>query len=106
MKSLGSVTWKFLTVCKRFLDICEKKSFPELVLWGVFCPLTLLFPLQDLPDSHSELTSHISTFLSLQRTSPGRDPVDVSHEKLHKDSALLDPKVRCGRNSQLLWYLI
>lgn len=42
MKSLGSVTWKFLTVCKRFLDICEKKSFPELVLWGVFCPLTVV----------------------------------------------------------------
>uniref|UniRef100_A0A803VMR7 Coiled-coil domain containing 30 n=1 Tax=Ficedula albicollis TaxID=59894 RepID=A0A803VMR7_FICAL len=45
-----------------------------------------------LPDSHSELTSHISTFPSLQRTSARRDLVDASHEKLHKDSALLDPE--------------
>ncbi|RLV95568.1 hypothetical protein DV515_00012850 [Chloebia gouldiae] len=47
---------------------------------------------QDLPDSHSELTSHISTFPSLQRTPGRRDLVAVSHEKLHKDSALLDPE--------------
>ncbi|XP_016158997.1 PREDICTED: coiled-coil domain-containing protein 30 isoform X3 [Ficedula albicollis] len=47
---------------------------------------------EGLPDSHSELTSHISTFPSLQRTSARRDLVDASHEKLHKDSALLDPE--------------
>ncbi|XP_053853221.1 coiled-coil domain-containing protein 30 [Vidua macroura] len=47
---------------------------------------------QGLPDSHSELTSHINTFPSLQRTPASRDLVDVSHEKLHKDSALLDPE--------------
>ncbi|RMB89725.1 hypothetical protein DUI87_33922 [Hirundo rustica rustica] len=47
---------------------------------------------QGLPDSHSELTSHINTFPSLQRTSASRDLVDVSHEKLPKDSALLDPE--------------
>ncbi|XP_066059028.1 coiled-coil domain-containing protein 30 isoform X2 [Chamaea fasciata] len=47
---------------------------------------------QDLPESHSELTSHINTFLSLQRTSASRDLVDVSHEKLPKDSALQDPE--------------
>ncbi|XP_064253542.1 coiled-coil domain-containing protein 30 isoform X5 [Passer domesticus] len=47
---------------------------------------------QGLPDSHSELTSHINTFPSLQRTSASRDLGDVSHEKLHKDSAVLDPE--------------
>ncbi|XP_048182211.1 coiled-coil domain-containing protein 30 isoform X2 [Corvus hawaiiensis] len=47
---------------------------------------------QGLPDSHSELSSHRNTFPSLQRTSASRDLVDVSHEKLHKDSALLDPE--------------
>lgn len=31
--------------------------------------------------------------------------MDVSLEKLHKDSALLDPEVRHGKNSQLLWCL-
>ncbi|CAN8198565.1 unnamed protein product [Coccothraustes coccothraustes] len=47
---------------------------------------------QGLPDSHSELTGHINTFPSLQRASASRDLVDVSHEKPHKDSALLDPE--------------
>uniref|UniRef100_A0A8C3R2U5 Coiled-coil domain containing 30 n=1 Tax=Cyanoderma ruficeps TaxID=181631 RepID=A0A8C3R2U5_9PASS len=47
---------------------------------------------QGLPDSHSELTSHINTFPSLQRTSASRDLVDVFHEKLHKDSALPGPE--------------
>ncbi|XP_071304938.1 coiled-coil domain-containing protein 30 isoform X3 [Agelaius tricolor] len=44
------------------------------------------------PDSHSELTGHRNTFPSLQRASASRDLVDVSHEKLHKDSALLIPE--------------
>ncbi|XP_015504009.2 coiled-coil domain-containing protein 30 [Parus major] len=47
---------------------------------------------QGLPDSHLELTSHINTFPNLQRTSASRDLVDVSQEKLNKDSALLDPE--------------
>ncbi|XP_041275477.1 coiled-coil domain-containing protein 30 [Onychostruthus taczanowskii] len=47
---------------------------------------------QGLPDSHSDLTSPINTFSSLQRTSASRDLGDVSLEKLHKDSALLDPE--------------
>ncbi|XP_072773420.1 coiled-coil domain-containing protein 30 isoform X5 [Taeniopygia guttata] len=47
---------------------------------------------QGLPDSHSELTSHINTFPSLQRTSASKDLVAVPHEKLHKDSALLAPE--------------
>ncbi|XP_038015479.1 coiled-coil domain-containing protein 30 isoform X1 [Motacilla alba alba] len=47
---------------------------------------------QGLPDSQSELKSHINTFPSLQRTSASRDLVDVSYEKLHKDSALPDPE--------------
>uniref|UniRef100_A0A8C0UR89 Coiled-coil domain containing 30 n=1 Tax=Cyanistes caeruleus TaxID=156563 RepID=A0A8C0UR89_CYACU len=47
---------------------------------------------QGLPDSHLELTSHINTFPSLQRTSASRDLVGVSQEKLNKDSALLDPE--------------
>ncbi|XP_050838532.1 coiled-coil domain-containing protein 30 isoform X1 [Serinus canaria] len=47
---------------------------------------------QGLPDSHSELTGHINTFPGLQRASASRDLVDVSHEKPHKDSALLDPE--------------
>lgn len=72
----------------------------------MFHPLTLLLPLQGLPDSHSELTSHINTFPSLQRTSASKDLVAVPHEKLHKDSALLAPEVRHGKNSQFLWYLM
>ncbi|XP_066190612.1 coiled-coil domain-containing protein 30 [Sylvia atricapilla] len=47
---------------------------------------------QSLLDSHSELTSHINTFPNLQRTSASRDLVGVSHEKLHKDNAFLDPE--------------
>nr|XP_054503850.1 coiled-coil domain-containing protein 30 [Agelaius phoeniceus] len=47
---------------------------------------------QGFPDSHSELTGHRNTFPSLQRASASRDLVDVSHEKLHKDSALLIPE--------------
>ncbi|XP_074748763.1 coiled-coil domain-containing protein 30 isoform X1 [Strix uralensis] len=48
---------------------------------------------QGLPDSKSELTSHCNNFLSLQRTSASRDLINVSHETLQKDSALLDTKV-------------
>uniref|UniRef100_A0A8C3NHD9 Coiled-coil domain containing 30 n=1 Tax=Geospiza parvula TaxID=87175 RepID=A0A8C3NHD9_GEOPR len=47
---------------------------------------------QGLPDSHSELTGHINTSPSLQRASASRDLVEVSHEKPHKDSALLSPE--------------
>ncbi|XP_026718468.1 coiled-coil domain-containing protein 30 isoform X3 [Athene cunicularia] len=48
---------------------------------------------QGLPDSKSELTSHCNSFLNLQRTSASRDLINVSHETLQKDSALLDTKV-------------
>ncbi|XP_074414926.1 coiled-coil domain-containing protein 30 isoform X1 [Zonotrichia albicollis] len=47
---------------------------------------------QGLPDSHSQLPGHKNTFPNLQRASASRDPVDVSHEKPHKDSALLIPE--------------
>ncbi|XP_010190140.1 PREDICTED: coiled-coil domain-containing protein 30-like, partial [Mesitornis unicolor] len=46
-----------------------------------------------LPDSKSEFTSHCNNFLSLQRTSASRDLMNVSHEKLQKDNALLDTEV-------------
>ncbi|KAM7030687.1 coiled-coil domain-containing protein 30 isoform 2-T2 [Acridotheres tristis] len=62
------------------------------LLWEDLKAEKVVLGSQGLPDSHSELTSHISTFPSLQRTSASRDLVDVSHEKLHKDSALLDPE--------------
>uniref|UniRef100_A0A8D2MSS0 Coiled-coil domain containing 30 n=1 Tax=Zonotrichia albicollis TaxID=44394 RepID=A0A8D2MSS0_ZONAL len=47
---------------------------------------------QGLPDSHSQLPGHKNTFPNLQRASAIRDLVDVSHEKPHKDSALLIPE--------------
>ncbi|XP_016158996.1 PREDICTED: coiled-coil domain-containing protein 30 isoform X2 [Ficedula albicollis] len=62
------------------------------LLWEDLKAEKVVLGSQGLPDSHSELTSHISTFPSLQRTSARRDLVDASHEKLHKDSALLDPE--------------
>ncbi|XP_056363889.1 coiled-coil domain-containing protein 30 [Oenanthe melanoleuca] len=62
------------------------------LLWEDLKAEKVVLGSQGLPDSHSELTSHISTFPSLRRASASRDPVDASHEKLHKDSALLDPE--------------
>ncbi|XP_071431748.1 coiled-coil domain-containing protein 30 isoform X5 [Pithys albifrons albifrons] len=47
---------------------------------------------QGFPDSQLELPSHCNTSLSLQRTSASRDLMDVSHEKLHKDSTLVEPE--------------
>uniref|UniRef100_A0A8C5NKC9 Coiled-coil domain-containing protein 30 n=1 Tax=Junco hyemalis TaxID=40217 RepID=A0A8C5NKC9_JUNHY len=47
---------------------------------------------EGLPDSHSQLPGHKNTFPGLQRASASRDLVDVSHEKPHKDSALLIPE--------------
>ncbi|XP_062363776.1 coiled-coil domain-containing protein 30 [Cinclus cinclus] len=61
------------------------------LLWEDLKAEKVVLGSQGLPDSHSELTSHISTFPSLQRASASRDLVDLSHEK-HKDSALLDPE--------------
>ncbi|XP_009705979.1 PREDICTED: coiled-coil domain-containing protein 30-like [Cariama cristata] len=46
-----------------------------------------------LPDSKSEFTSHCNNFPSLQRTSASRDHINVSHEELQKDNALLDTEV-------------
>ncbi|KAM9256309.1 LOW QUALITY PROTEIN: coiled-coil domain-containing protein 30 [Cariama cristata] len=48
---------------------------------------------QGLPDSKSEFTSHCNNFPSLQRTSASRDHINVSHEELQKDNALLDTEV-------------
>ncbi|KAM6236782.1 uncharacterized protein M6G45_013491 [Spheniscus humboldti] len=46
-----------------------------------------------LPDSKSEFTNHCNNFPSLQRTSASRGLINVSHEKLQKDNALLDTEV-------------
>ncbi|KAL2296641.1 hypothetical protein Nmel_015964, partial [Mimus melanotis] len=59
----------------------EDLKAEKVVLGSQVCPAPV-----GLPDSH------INTFPSLQQTSASRDLVDVSHEKLHKDSALLDPE--------------
>ncbi|XP_075293400.1 uncharacterized protein LOC142363353 [Opisthocomus hoazin] len=45
---------------------------------------------QGLPDSKSEFTSHCNDFPSLQRPSASRDLINVSHEKLQRNNALLD----------------
>ncbi|XP_075293500.1 uncharacterized protein LOC142363365 isoform X1 [Opisthocomus hoazin] len=45
---------------------------------------------QGLPDSKSEFTRHCNDFPSLQRTSASRDLINVSHEKLQRNNALLD----------------
>ncbi|KAM6312939.1 LOW QUALITY PROTEIN: coiled-coil domain-containing protein 30 [Podargus strigoides] len=46
-----------------------------------------------LPEAKSEFTNHCNNFPSLQRTSVSRELVNVSHEKLQKDNALLDTEV-------------
>ncbi|XP_009585475.1 PREDICTED: coiled-coil domain-containing protein 30-like, partial [Fulmarus glacialis] len=46
-----------------------------------------------LPDSKSEFTNRCNNFLSLQRTSASRGLINVSHEKLQKDNALLGTEV-------------
>ncbi|XP_009887771.1 PREDICTED: coiled-coil domain-containing protein 30, partial [Charadrius vociferus] len=46
-----------------------------------------------LSDSKSEFTSHCNNSLSLQTTSASRGLINVSHEKLQKDNALLDTEV-------------
>ncbi|XP_064326430.1 coiled-coil domain-containing protein 30 isoform X7 [Phalacrocorax carbo] len=45
---------------------------------------------QTLPDSKSEFANHCNNFPSLQRTPASRDLINVPHEKLQKDNALLD----------------
>ncbi|XP_064326425.1 coiled-coil domain-containing protein 30 isoform X2 [Phalacrocorax carbo] len=48
---------------------------------------------QTLPDSKSEFANHCNNFPSLQRTPASRDLINVPHEKLQKDNALLDTEV-------------
>ncbi|KAM6046159.1 coiled-coil domain-containing protein 30 [Theristicus caerulescens] len=51
---------------------------------------------QGLPDSKSEFTNHCNNFPGLQAgiSLISRDLINVSHEKLQKDNALLDTEVR------------
>lgn len=67
----------------------------------VYYTLELLFPQQALPDSKADFTNHWNNLPSLQSTSASRDLINVSHEKLQKDNALLDPEARNVKRSLL-----
>lgn len=67
----------------------------------VYYILELLFPHQALPDSKADFTNHWDNLPSLQSTSASGDLINVSHEKLQKDNASLDPEARDVKRSLL-----